>query len=73
MDKAKQIYEKVKSLPETQMEEVLNFVNFIASNQLEKEHPRHESILKYVGVLKDSPNFNDDPVEIQRVLRDEWS
>ncbi len=73
MDTAKQIYEKVKSLPDVQMKEVLNFVNFIASNQQQKEKPADESILKYAGVLKGSPNFNDDPVEIQKVLRDEWS
>ncbi len=30
-------------------------------------------LLDYSGILKDSPNFNEDPVEIQRKLRDEWS
>lgn len=71
MDTAKQIYEKVKILPDTQMREVLNFVDFIAS-KLPQEQPRNESIFKYAGVLKDSPNFNDNPVDIQRVLRNEW-
>lgn len=28
---------------------------------------------RFVGRLSDSPNFNADPVEIQRKLRDEWS
>ena len=27
----------------------------------------------YAGILKDSPNFNEDPVEIQKRMRDEWS
>ncbi len=45
MDTAKQIYEKVKILPDTQMREVLNFVDFITSN-LPQEQPRNESILK---------------------------
>ena len=27
----------------------------------------------FVGTLTGSPNFNDDPVEIQRKLRDEWN
>ena len=26
----------------------------------------------HVGVLKNSPNFNQDPVAIQKALRDEW-
>jgi virulence-associated protein VagC len=31
------------------------------------------SLLDYAGILEDSPNFNEDPVEIQRKMRDEWS
>jgi len=27
----------------------------------------------FSGILKDSPNFNSDPVEIQRGMRDEWN
>jgi hypothetical protein len=27
----------------------------------------------FIGALKDSPCFNDDPVEIQRKMRDEWN
>ena len=26
----------------------------------------------YAGILEDSPNFNEDPVEIQKNMRDEW-
>ncbi len=26
----------------------------------------------FFGTLKDSPHFKDDPVEIQRRMRDEW-
>ena len=26
----------------------------------------------YAGILEDSPNFNEDPVEIQKRMRDEW-
>jgi len=71
MDTAKQIYEKVKALPDRQMKEVLNFIDCITSKQ-PPENSQHESLLKYAGVLKHSPNFNDDPVEIQKTLRDEW-
>jgi hypothetical protein len=27
----------------------------------------------FVGVLKDSPSFNEDSVEVQRKMRDEWN
>ncbi|MGB7649600.1 MAG: hypothetical protein WBL62_00180 [Gallionella sp.] len=27
----------------------------------------------FVGALKDSPCFNEDPVAIQRKMRDEWN
>jgi len=27
----------------------------------------------FVGTLKSSPHFNDDPVAIQQSLRDEWN
>lgn len=27
----------------------------------------------FIGALKDSPCFDDDPVAIQRKMRDEWS
>ncbi|MFZ3017006.1 MAG: hypothetical protein WA056_00960 [Gallionella sp.] len=27
----------------------------------------------FIGALKNSPCFNDDPVEIQRKMRDEWN
>jgi hypothetical protein len=29
-------------------------------------------LLKMAGSLKNSPHFNDDPVAIQKALRDEW-
>ena len=31
-----------------------------------------QSILDFAGVLKDSPNFNGDPVQLQREMRDDW-
>ena len=30
------------------------------------------NLLDYIGALKDSPCFNEDPVAIQRKMRDEW-
>lgn len=30
------------------------------------------SLARFAGLLKDSPNLRQDPVAIQRELRDEW-
>jgi len=27
---------------------------------------------RFVGVLKGSPHFNEDPIAVQRAMRDEW-
>jgi hypothetical protein len=35
--------------------------------------PTGKTLWDYYGVLADSPNFREDPVEIQRRLRDEWN
>ncbi len=37
----------------------------------EKKEPK--TLEDFVGVLKNSPTFNGDPVEIQRKIRSEWN
>lgn len=37
----------------------------------EKTQPS-TNLRDYIGALKDSPCFNEDPVAIQRKMRDEW-
>jgi hypothetical protein len=34
---------------------------------------QHNSFAAFSGILRNSPNFNGDPVEIQRRMRDEWN
>ena len=36
------------------------------------EESRPKTLNDFFGVLKDSPTFKGDPVEIQRKMRDEW-
>ena len=49
----------------------------LGSNSMSQEkdatapHPKR-SLSDYLGLLKDSPTFQGDPVEIQRQLRNEW-
>ena len=82
MGTPERIYELVKALPENQAAEILDFAEFLLhkvnlqaeQNSPLKEPPQSGRLLSdYAGILKDSPNFNEDPVELQRRLRDEWS
>ncbi len=73
MSTADQIYELVKSMPEQESRLVLVFAKFVI-NQLNSERQPVSGLLSdYLGILKDSPNFNEDPVELQRAMRNEWS
>lgn len=38
----------------------------------DKINEKKKTLSDFIGILKDSPNFNGDPVEIQRALREEW-
>ena len=35
--------------------------------------PTPVDLRNFIGALKDSPCFNEDPVTIQRKMRDEWN
>ncbi|WOB45934.1 DUF2281 domain-containing protein [Thermoleptolyngbya oregonensis NK1-22] len=73
MSTADQIYELVKAMPEQESRLVLVFAKFVI-NQLNSERQPVSGLLSdYLGILKDSPNFNEDPVELQRAMRNEWS
>lgn len=70
---ADKIYELVKSMPETESQLVLVFTKFVI-DQLNPELNQTPGLLTdYLGILKNSPNFNEDPVELQRAMRNEWS
>ena len=81
METPEKIYELVKALPEDQASEVLDFVKFLnqkAQLRSGQEAPSDASssrglLTDYAGILKDSPNFNEDPIALQRKMRDEWS
>lgn len=82
MSSADKLYELAKALPEEQAAEILDFAEFLLhkaklraeQNATQKEAPQAgRPLLDYAGILKGSPNFNEDPVELQRRMRDEWS
>ncbi|NET56590.1 MAG: DUF2281 domain-containing protein [Symploca sp. SIO2E6] len=72
MTTAETVYELVKALPEDQANMVLAFAEFLHLKFPSHPSPTSQLLSSYLGILKDSPNFNEDPVEIQQVLRSEW-
>ena len=76
MTTADVIYEIAKELPDDKAQQLLGL-----AQALKQEQPRESqlgnhtqpSLLRFAGVLKNSPAFAGDPVEIHRALRDEWS
>ena len=72
MSTAEVIYELVKTLPEAQANQVLAYVESLRQNSQLKTTQNKQPLIDYFGLLKDSPSFNDDPVEIQRAMRREW-
>lgn len=81
MNTIEKIYELVKTMPEEQASEVLIFAERLQRKvktellpiQSDTPNEARHLLSEYAGILKESPNFNGDPMEIQRRLRDEWS
>jgi hypothetical protein len=57
--------------PPDKQEEVLDFVAYLSS-RYRAGMGQGPSPMQHVSRLKDSPNLNEDPVHIQRSLRDDW-
>lgn len=71
MNTAQKIYELVQDLPTLKQIEILDFAQYLAEKA--KEKPKGSSSFDaFSGVLADSENFNDDPMVIQKMMRDEW-
>lgn len=66
MDTLDELNEVSRTLPEPARREVLDFARSL------QQHLLSGNLLDYAGRLATSPNFNDDPVTLQKALRDEW-
>jgi hypothetical protein len=60
-----------EQLPPEKQEEVLDFIGWLNS-RYRADSGQRASLMHHVGRLKGSPNLNEDPVHIQRSLRDDW-
>ena len=72
MTTADTVYELVKALPEDQANMVLAFAEFLRQKFQSRPSPSSELLSSHLGILKDSPNLNEDRVKIQQALRSEW-
>lgn len=72
MSSAEKIYELVKAMSEEEVSKVLDFVKSLQQNLNSESSKKGKLLSDYLGLLEDSPNFKDDPFEIQRQLRNEW-
>jgi len=72
MTTAETIYELVKTMSEEQASLVLKLAETLQKRQMEKSLKQEKSLLDFFGILKDSPSFGGDPVEIQRRMRSDW-
>jgi hypothetical protein len=73
---AQDINSQLLMLPTQEQLKVFNFLKNQLQSFLAKEQTQEiekDDFSMFSGILKDSPNFNGDPVEIQRRMRDEWN
>ena len=72
MSTAQKIYDLVKAMPEEEVSKVLDFVKSLQQKSNSESSKKGKPLSDYLGLLKDSPTFKGDSVEIQRQLRNEW-
>lgn len=72
------ILRELRQLPHNKRQEVLDFILFlrqqpapVLKRQPSVAQPR--KLLDFAGTLKNSVNFNGNPLHIQDVMRSEWS
>lgn len=70
MNNAQRLIELASRLPEPVLAEIIDFAEYLESKQ--QKQAVQLSLKDFAGILQGSPNFNGDPVEIQKEMRDEW-
>ena len=74
MTTVERLYQVTKGLPEPLMAELLDFAEFLRQRKLPKDRQAgNQSLLDLQGGLETSVAFADDPLAIQKKMRDEWN
>lgn len=71
MNASERFQHDFEQLPPDKQQEVLDFIAYLNS-RYRAGTGQGASLMRHVGRLKGSPNLNQDPVHIQRSLRDDW-
>ena len=72
MNMLERVQRQFLELPPEKQEEVADFVAYLSSRYRRREEAGLEALARYSGLLSDSSSFNEDPIVLQRKLRDEW-
>lgn len=66
------IRQQFEELPPEKQEEVADFIAYLSARYARGDGQRRAGVLRHAGRLKASSSLNEDPVALQRNLRDEW-
>ena len=71
---AEDIYKQLKNAPDELVYEVGDFTEFLMNKYQSEIKPTEASLTleSFKGVLKNSPSFEGEPLEIQQRMRNEW-
>ena len=73
MTTTEKLYKAVQDLPESVIEEILDFAEFLRGKMLHRQAQSNDVQLNdLIGGLENSATFVGDPLEIQKRLRNEW-
>ena len=74
MTTAERLYQVTQQLPEPMLAELLDFAEFLRQRKSpEAGQAGNQSLLELQGGLEASVAFADDPLLIQKRMRDEWN
>jgi hypothetical protein len=71
---AEDIYEQLKNAPDELVYEVGDFTEFLINKYQSEIKPVETPVTleSFKGLLKNSPSFEGDPLEVQQRMRNEW-
>jgi len=71
---AEDIYKQLKNAPDELVYKVGDFTEFLIKKYQSKIKPDKTPVTldSFKGVLKNSPSFEGDPLEIQQKMRNDW-
>ncbi len=74
MTTAERLYQVTQQLPEPMLAELLDFAEFLRQRKFPESGPAGNlSLLDLQGGLETSVAFADEPLLIQKRMRDEWN